>query len=141
MTINIGSRDVRGWDVTWDEPEPPRYAIFQPLGQISAYFFERDGKEFFFADTPGSSDVPEGHLAVKVLVENDPCILARVQMLEDRVLVLERAAARRVGDDIGDARIEGRKQQRRRMGIFVTGPCFTLWIHLFWGILETWTNI
>ena len=56
---------------------------------------------------------------MKVLVENDPCILARVQMLEDRVQVLERAAARRLnpegneGDDIGEARNEGRKQQRR----------------------------
>ena len=40
-------------------------------------------------------------------------------MLEDRVLVLERAAARRLnpegdeGDDIGEERNEGRKQQRR----------------------------
>ncbi len=127
-TSNSESRDVLGWDVTWEELEPPRYVIFQPLDQMSAYFLERDGKEFFFPNTPASSDVPEGHLAVRVLVENDPCLLARVQMLEDRVLVLERAAARRLnpecheGNDIGEERNEGRKQQRRFMGIFVTGP-------------------
>ena len=26
---------------------------------MSAYFLERDGKEFFLTDTPGSDDVPE----------------------------------------------------------------------------------
>ena len=34
-TSNSESRDVLGWDVTWEELEPPRYVIFQPLDQIS----------------------------------------------------------------------------------------------------------
>ena len=37
-TSNSGSRDVLAWDVTWEELEPPRYVIVQPLDQISAYF-------------------------------------------------------------------------------------------------------
>ena len=146
-TSNSESRDVLGWDVTWEELEPPRYVIFQPLDQISAYFLERDGKEFF-PNTPASSDVPEGHLAVRVLVENDPCLLARFQMLEDRVLVLERAAARRLnpegdeGNDIGEERNEGRKQQRRFMGIFVTGPSAHKLLYLVdTHILGTWTDL
>ncbi len=60
---------------------------------MSAYLLERDGKESFLADTPGSDEVPEGHIVVKVLIECDPCILARVRMLEDRVSVLERELA------------------------------------------------
>ena len=87
------SRDVLGWDVTWADLESHRYVIFQPLDPMSAYFWERDGKEFFLTDTPGSDDVPECHIAVKVLIENDPCILARIQMLDDRSSVLERAVA------------------------------------------------
>ncbi len=93
--------------------------IFQPLDPMAAYFLERDGKECFLADTPGSDDAPEGHMAVKVLIENDPCTLARVQMLEDRVSVLERAVALQEdnfgdeGNTGGDEHEDGRKRQRQ----------------------------
>ena len=118
-TGDSDSRDVLGWDVKWAELESPRYVIFQPLDSISACLLERDGKEFFHDDTPGPSDVPEGHISVKVLIELDPCILARVQMLENRVAVLERAEGRRESNEVGEGNNEGdecnegRKRQRR----------------------------
>ena len=91
---------------------------FQPLDQISAYLLERDGKEFYHDNTPGPNDVPEGHISVKVLIAPDPCILARIQMLQNRVTVLERTAARESHESNeensgGGERNEGRKRQRR----------------------------
>ena len=118
-TSDSDSHDAIGWDVQWTELESPRYVTFQPLDQISAYRLERDSKEFFHDDAPGPSDVPEGHISVKVLIEPDPCILARIQMLQNRVTALERTAAlgeshESHGENSGGGeRNEGRKQQRR----------------------------
>ena len=96
QTSDTDGHDVlNGWDVQWAELESPRYVIFQPPDQISAYFLERVGKEFFHDNTLGSNDAPEGHILVKVLTASDPCILARIQMLEDRVTALESTAAPR----------------------------------------------
>ena len=121
QTSDTDSHDVLGWDVQWAKLESPRYVIFQPLDQISAYFLERDGKdgkEFFHDNTPGPNDVPEGHISVKVLIAPDPCILARIQMLEDRITALESTAALRESHESneeisGCESNGGRKQQRR----------------------------
>ena len=118
QTSDTDSHDVLGWDVQWAELESPRYVIFQPLDQISAYFLERDGKEFFHDNTPGPNDVPEGHISVKVLIACDPCILTRIQMLEDRATALESTAALRESHESNEenSRFErngGRKRQRR----------------------------
>ena len=118
-TSDTDTHDVLGWDVQWAELESPRYVIFQPLDQISAYLLERDGEEFFHDNTPGPNDVPEGHISVKVLIASDPCILARIPMLEDRVTVLESTAALRESHESNEEnsgcgeRNEGRKRQRR----------------------------